>query len=86
MFSKFKEKSKAKKEQKKYLQRKKNFELRQAGKDPQKGWHSMVDTGMSGSCMRGAAIVDITGENLETYNYFSENQKQLAKEIDKKNQ
>ena len=85
MFSKFKEKSKAKKN-KKHLQRKKNFELRQAGKDPQKGWHSMVDTGMSGSCMRGAAIVDITGENLETYNYFSENQKQLAKEIDKKNQ
>lgn len=46
----------------------------------------MVDTGMSGSCMRGAAVIDITGENLETYNYFSENQKQLAKEIDKKNQ
>ena len=85
MFSKFKEKSKAKKN-KKTPSKKKNFELRQAGKDPQKGWHSMVDTGMSGSCMRGAAIVDITGENLETYNYFSENQKQLAKEIDKKNQ
>lgn len=44
----------------------------------------MVNTGMSGSCMRGAAVVDITGRNLETYNYFSEAQKQLAEKLDKK--
>lgn len=63
----------------------KKIALRQEGKDPQKGWHSMVNTGMSGSCMRGAAVVDITGRNLETYNYFSEAQKQLAEKLDKKN-
>ena len=40
----------------------------------------MVNTGM-----RGAAVIDITGRNLETYNYFSEAQKQLAEKLDKKN-
>lgn len=65
--------------------RKKNFELRQKGKDPLKGWNKMVDTGMSGSCMRGAAVlIDITGRNLETYNFFSENQKQLATEVNQR--
>jgi len=28
--------------------RKKNWELRQEGKDPHKGWGSMVDTGLGG--------------------------------------
>ena len=38
-----------KKEQKKLILRKKNFELRERGKDPHKGWHPMVDTGSGGA-------------------------------------
>lgn len=86
MFDQLKKKQAERRELRKQQLRKKNFELRQAGKDPLKGWHKMVDTGMSGSCMRGAVvIVDITGKNLETYNFFSEAQKQLAYEVNRSN-
>lgn len=71
-----------KKEQKKLILRKKNFELREGGKDPHKGWHPMVDTGSGGA--NGALVkinrgtIDITGNNDETFNYFLEEQRRVV--------
>lgn len=36
------------KEKRKLELRKKNWKLRQEGKDPNKGWHSMIDSGLGG--------------------------------------
>ncbi|MGX7132095.1 hypothetical protein [Enterococcus songbeiensis] len=65
----------------------KNAKLRAEGKDPLKGWNRMVDTGLGGLNKGGMAangVIDMTGENLGTMNFFSEEQKELAKELEKK--
>lgn len=69
--------------------RKKNNELRKKGIEPiKKGWGKMVDTGMSGSSMTniGKGIFDPTGDTESTSNFYSEEQKRIAEEIDRKNQ
>lgn len=54
--------------------RKKNFELREEGKDPHKGWPPMVDTGLvdaNGALIKiNRGTIDITGNNHETFNFF----------------
>lgn len=68
--------------------REKNAQLREEGKDPLNGWGKMVNTGFGGLNSGGSkanGTVDLTGGNLGTMNFFSEEQKQLAKENDKKN-
>lgn len=54
--------------------RKKNFELREEGKEPHKGWPPMVDTGLvdaNGALVKiNRGTIDITGNNHETFNFF----------------
>ena len=64
-----------KKEQKKLILRKKNFELRERGKDPHKGWHPMVDTGSGGA---NGALVKINRGTIDTFNYFLEEQRRVV--------
>ena len=69
--------------------RKKNFELREEGKDPHKGWHPMVNTGLGGA--NGALVKinrgtsDITGNNDDTFNYFLEEQRRVVEQSKKQN-
>lgn len=67
--------------------RKKNNELRRQGKPTvKKGWGKMVDTGIAGSKMTGHGAIDLTGQNIGNYNYYGEEQKRIANEVDKNNQ
>ncbi|MGY3748659.1 hypothetical protein [Vagococcus acidifermentans] len=75
-------------QRKKEALQKKNEKLRSEGKDPAAGWGKMVDTGGGGMnkaiISQGKGIVDLTGQNLENANYFSEEQKRLARELERK--
>ena len=61
--------------------------LRQKGNDPLKGWSTMVNTGLGGLnnvTGPGKGAIDITGNNNENYNVYSETQKELGATLSKK--
>lgn len=68
------------KEKRKQELRLKNAELRRSGKEPLKGWNQMVNTGMGGLNKSGPGSIDMTGKGLGTYNYYSEEQRQVAQQ------
>lgn len=79
----------ARQERKKAELRLKNARLRAQGKEPLKGWGKMVDTGFGGlnaGGMKSNGTVDLTGDNLGTENYFTDEQKKIAEANDKKHQ
>ncbi|MGM0125763.1 hypothetical protein IGI37_003164 [Enterococcus sp. AZ194] len=66
----------------------KNRRLRAEGKDPLKGWNRMVNTGLGGLNRGGTVsntVVNPLDKNTEgTYNYFGEEQKNIAKEAEQR--
>ncbi|WP_314208387.1 hypothetical protein [Vagococcus salmoninarum] len=67
--------------------RRKNNQLRQKGKDPLKGWSTMVNTvlgGLNNVTGPGKGAIDITGNNNENYNIYSETQKELGAALSQK--
>lgn len=59
--------------------RKRNAQLRAQGKEPIKsGWGPMIDTGLGGLNRGPKGTVDLTGQNLGTENYFSNEQRDVA--------
>ena len=87
MFEKFSNQLKNRRLEKRKQLREKNVRLRAKGKDPLKGWNTMVDTGLGGLNKGGASlngVIDMTGQNLGTANLFSEEQKQVAETVSKR--
>ena len=72
--------------------REKNDALRKKGKDPLKGWNRMIDTGLGGgnnvTIASGSGLIDMDkdGKNGGTANLFSEEQKQLGKDLERHRQ
>jgi hypothetical protein len=75
MFKKVCQWSARQKDERKNALRKRNWELRQEGKDPHKGWHPMINTGFGGlnKVSRGEL-----GE-VDNKAYFLEEQKYIRK-------
>ncbi|OTP10486.1 hypothetical protein A5844_002186 [Enterococcus sp. 10A9_DIV0425] len=67
----------ARKEKRKLELRKKNWKLRQAGKDPNKGWNSMVDSGLGGinNMNRDTEGVVLRSNEIDNKAYFLEEAK-----------
>ena len=63
--------------------RKRNDALRKKGKDPLAGWNPVVNTGSGGlnkiTVATGKGTIDLTGNNNETRNFFSDEQKKMGK-------
>ncbi|EPH95241.1 hypothetical protein D920_02511 [Enterococcus faecalis 13-SD-W-01] len=76
MFKKVLKWSVKRKEERKNALRKKNWKLRQEGKDPHKGWNPMINTGLGGlnKVSRGER-----GE-IDNRAYFLEEQKHARKD------
>lgn len=74
-------------EERKQRLRVQNAKLRAAGKDPLKGWGKVVDSGFGGintKAQNAQGQVDLTGGNLGTFNFYSEEQKRIASENEHK--
>lgn len=67
------------KEKKKLALRKKNWELTQQGKKPNKGWNSMVNTGLGGinSMNRDSDGPAFRSKEIDNKAYFLEEEKHM---------
>lgn len=66
----------------------KNDRLRSQGKEPLKGWNTVVNTGMGGlnrvTSSTGKGIVDMLSKEKGTVNFYAEEQKNVAEEVSRK--
>ncbi|MDA9460885.1 hypothetical protein B835_769 [Enterococcus mundtii 3F] len=72
----------ARKEKRKQELREKNWKLRQEGKDPNKGWNSMVDSGLGGinNTNRDMAGTAFRSKEIDNKAYLLEEAKQKRKD------
>ncbi|MDT2836927.1 hypothetical protein P7H50_08520 [Enterococcus durans] len=71
----------ARKEKRKAELRKKNWKLRQEGKDPNKGWNTMIDSGLGGinNMNRDTAGTAFRSKEIDNKAYFLEEAKRKRK-------
>ncbi|MFB8505084.1 hypothetical protein ACFC4I_04940 [Enterococcus durans] len=71
----------ARKEKRKAELRKKNWKLRQEGKNPNKGWNTMIDSGLGGinNMNRDTAGTAFRSKEIDNKAYFLEEVKRKRK-------